>query len=148
LEQDELLDKSGVVLDGIGYIHGHTIPSAGLKDQLIVTGHHHPMIAIRDEVGCALRSPAYLLATLSPDILFKARNTGGKRGRAAGNRGVLRALLMPAFNECSGYDVSRIIRHPFSPISRAIVRESAEVLLTDGTYIGPAALLEEPDGAA
>ena len=47
-----------------------------------------------------------------------------------------RVLIMPAFNECVGYDLRQTMLRPFSPISRAIEKETAEVMLLDGTYAG------------
>jgi hypothetical protein len=44
---------------------------------------------------------------------------------------------MPAFNEIAGYDILHIIREPFSPLSRNMVLDTTEIILADGTYIGP-----------
>ncbi|HJJ76919.1 MAG TPA: metallophosphoesterase, partial [Methanocorpusculum sp.] len=63
LMQDELLPASGAVIDGTGYFHGHMIPDESLFGHLIVCGHHHPVVNLYDDVGCALRgTPGYLLA--------------------------------------------------------------------------------------
>jgi hypothetical protein len=43
---------------------------------------------------------------------------------------------MPSFNEIAGYDIFRIIDNPFSPLSRYMKKEEAEIILADGTYIG------------
>jgi metallophosphoesterase superfamily enzyme len=155
LEKEELFRKDGVLFDGVGYMHGHTIPSEKLAGHLICVGHHHPLAAVRDEVGCALRSPAYLLADLDPASLFGRKKTitdaqeaeKPVREKNAG-RNVTRALFMPAFNECAGFDILRIVRHPFSPLSRALIAKSAEVFLPDGTFLGPVSSLEVPDFAA
>lgn len=150
LKPGELLNKSGMIIDGTGYLHGHTALAPGLRGHLVIAGHHHPLVAINDEVGCALRSPAYLLAGLNTRLLFDREDPGpdGQETGAPVAAGATRVLLVPAFNECAGFDVMRIIRHPFSPISRAILPESAEVFLTDGTYIGPVSSLEGGDSAA
>src|SRR5512139_829647 len=58
----EICAKEGAVIDGIGYLHGHTYPSPALAGHLMIVGHHHPLLSLRDSVGCALRSPAYLRA--------------------------------------------------------------------------------------
>jgi hypothetical protein len=47
-----------------------------------------------------------------------------------------RVLFMPSFNEIAGYDIFRIIDNPFSPLSRYMKKEEAEIILADGTYIG------------
>ena len=68
LEEGELLEKEGAVIDGVGYIHGHTYPSGDLLGRLIVCGHAHPVVCLYDEVGCSLRSqPAYLLCSLDAE---------------------------------------------------------------------------------
>jgi uncharacterized protein len=48
-----------------------------------------------------------------------------------------RVLFMPAFNEIAGYDILQIIRNPTSPLSRNILEEDTEIILADGTLIGP-----------
>lgn len=145
LQEGELLPAGGAVIDGTGYIHGHTIPANDLFGHLILAGHHHPLVAIRDEVGCALRAPAYLLARLDTAKLSGRgkKRTKGDAQEISEDDGT-RVLFMPSFNEYAGFDVIRILNHPFSPISRALRRETAEVFLTDGTCLGSARMLEEP----
>jgi metallophosphoesterase superfamily enzyme len=133
LKPGELLPKDGTIIDGTGYLHGHTSPSPALREHLIIAGHHHPYVSLRDEVGCSLRSSAYLLAGISGGCLWPGSTEGA------------RALFVPAFNEFSGYDIRRIVDDPFSPLSRCIAPGSAEVILPDGTYLGPLDLLEPGD---
>ena len=135
LHDGELLPKAGAIIDGVAYLHGHTIPSPGLLGHLIIAGHHHPMVSLHDEVGCSLRAPAYLAAELDPAKLRRAEKKGTRRKT--------RVLFMPAFNEVAGFDILRIIRHPFSPLSRSIRIDTAEVFLTEGTYVGPVSALED-----
>ena len=52
---------------------------------------------------------------------------------------------MPAFNELAGYDILKITRDPFSPISRCMKQDDAEIILADGTYIGPLSMLLDDD---
>ena len=66
---DELAEKTGVVVDGVGYLHGHTLPAPCLAGQLVLVGHHHPLAAVQDEVGCALRAPAYLMGEVDDACL-------------------------------------------------------------------------------
>jgi putative SbcD/Mre11-related phosphoesterase len=132
-EPREILPKEGAIVDGTGYVHGHMYPGQSLAGRLIIAGHHHPLICLRDEVGCAMRSPVYLFSPVDEQCL----------GFPPGDRESARVLFMPAFNELSGYDLMRTIRDPFSPLSRCIRWDSAEVFLPDGTFIGPVSSLEE-----
>jgi metallophosphoesterase superfamily enzyme len=207
LNEGELLPKEGAMIDGTGYLHGHTYPDPSLEGHLIICGHHHPLVCLRDEVGCSLRAPAYLFARVgeecftrgkSPDVESsgcdmvscnhpvcikpgensKKRIPGRKkktsRSGSTGNnipmgmntdpahhegmawpeppdgtlpgehmRSGTRVLFMPAFNELSGFDVLKIAGSPTSPLSRWMIRESCEIYLADGTYIGPLSSVEE-----
>ena len=42
LNSSEIQQKDGAVIDGVGYLHGHTYPSPLLTGHLMVIGHHHP----------------------------------------------------------------------------------------------------------
>jgi putative SbcD/Mre11-related phosphoesterase len=127
LEEGEMLPMRGALIDGVGYLHGHTYPDPSLLGHLLVIGHHHPMVAIRDEVGCALRDRAYLLTTVDEDCL-------GLEGREGA--GPTRVLVMPAFNEFTGFDLTRMQESKLGPLSRCMDFGNAEVFLTDGTYLG------------
>ena len=129
LEPAEIFAKDGAVLDDVGYLHGHMVPSPDLAGHLVIIGHHHPLLSLNDEVGCALQSPAYLRAGVDAMALGMDRN--------GGNEIPTRVLFMPSFNEIAGYDIFQIVKNPTSPISRNIRREEAEIILADGTYIGP-----------
>jgi metallophosphoesterase superfamily enzyme len=135
-DRDEILPREGAIIDDAGYVHGHMYPSSGLSGRLIISGHHHPMINLRDEVGCSLRSPAYLHAPLDPTCIGFAPPEG--EGAAES-----RVLFMPAFNELSGYDITKIVQEPFSPLSRCMRTSEADVYLPDGTYLGPLSVLEK-----
>jgi putative SbcD/Mre11-related phosphoesterase len=138
LADDELLPKDGAVIDGTGYLHGHTAPADALAGRLLVVGHHHPVVHLHDEVGCALRAhPAYLLAEIDPACF-----------REAPAAGPTRALFVPAFFELAGgLDVAQIKTSRMSPLSRCIREEGAEVFLKDGTYIDSLEGLKGQPGA-
>ena len=139
LRDGESRPKDGAVLDGVGYLHGHMIPSPELAGHLVVIGHHHPLLSLRDEVGCALQSPAYLRAGI---------DTGNSGKEQSGKSAIpSRVLFMPSFNEIAGYDILQIIKKPFSPLSRLMKKEDTEIILADGTYIGPlrALITDETD---
>ncbi len=135
----ELRSRDGAIIDGTGYLHGHMYPAPHLYGNLIVIGHHHPLLSLRDEVGCALQAPAYLRAGLDT----------GARGMQDSPplSGSTRVLFMPAFNELAGYDIFQIVKNPFSPLSRCMKKEDAEIILADGTYIGPMSTLDQDEDA-
>ncbi|MGB8219305.1 MAG: metallophosphoesterase [Methanoregula sp.] len=138
LEQGELQPKEGAVIDNIAYLHGHTYPAPDLGGHLIITGHHHPQVSLHDEVGCSLQAPAYLRAAVDEKALgLKIPDRTGPV--------IVRALFVPAFNEIAGYDIIKIARDPFSPLSRCMKQDNAEIILADGTYIGPLAMLLDDD---
>lgn len=128
LRGGEIRPKEGALVDGVGYLHGHTCPAPDLGGHLLVVGHHHPLISLRDEVGCAHQGPAYLRADLDTARLGLNCGPGAQ---------ITRALFVPAFNEVAGYDLTRIVNDPFSPVSRCMKKDSCEIILADGTYIGP-----------
>lgn len=134
--EDEILPKSGVLIDGVGYMHGHTYPDPCLQGHLIISGHHHPLVTIRDQVGCALRAPGYLLAPLDDRCLQFP-------GSRAENERTTRVLFIPALNELAGYNILQTAKEPFSPLSRCMNAAESEVFLADGTFIGGLASLED-----
>ncbi len=96
LHKTELQPKEGAILDGVGYLHGHMYPSPCLAGHLMIIGHHHPLLLLKDEVGCALQTPAYLRAGLDTEEL---------RMDALAENTPTRVLFMPSFNEIAGYDI-------------------------------------------
>ena len=137
LEPGELLPPGGAVIDGVGYLHGHTRPDPGLFGRLVVLGHHHPVVSLVDAVGCAARArPAYLYSGLEEGC--EAETPPGSRTRL---------LFVPAFNEfAGGIDVGRLPESGLGPLSRCIDKKTAEVFLADGTYVGSPATLYPADG--
>lgn len=139
LKDGELWQKEGGVIDGTGYFHGHTYPAPSLAGHLLVVGHHHPLVSIRDEVGCALQAPAFIRAVADAARLgFSLADEGDVQ---------VPVMFVPSFNEIAGYDIARIVRDPFSPISRCMDKETAEIILADGTFLGPlrAVMADEGD---
>lgn len=129
LEPEEILPKNGVVIDGTGYLHGHTYPDPALLGGLILVGHHHPVAYLYDQVGCSLRAgPAYLLN--ETDNRQLSLDGSAPEGRT-------RVLFVPAFFELAGgMDVSCLSKSGPGPFSRAVDPDTAEVFLADGTYLG------------
>ncbi|MCK9307201.1 MAG: metallophosphoesterase [Methanoculleus sp.] len=126
LDPGELLPSGGALIDGVGYLHGHTHPAPELPGHLIVIGHHHPVVSLVDTVGCAARArPAYLYSGMDGPCQDRTR-----------------LLFVPAFNEfAGGIDIGRLRESGLGPLSRCIDMKFAEVFLADGTYVGSPATL-------
>jgi uncharacterized protein len=139
VRDSEIRPRDGAIIDGAGYLHGHMYPAPHLYGNLIVIGHHHPLLSLRDEVGCALQAPAYIRAGLDTG----ARGMQDSPALASSTR----VLFVPAFNELAGYDIFQIVNNPFSPLSRCMKKEDAEIILADGTYIGPLSSLDQDEDA-
>jgi len=137
LLKEELLPVNGAVIDGCGYMHGHTIPAPELAGKLILCGHHHPVVNIYDEVGCSLcGTPGYLFAEIDGATVDLPETTTATR-----------VLLIPAFYEfAGGLDVRLIPGNKISPIAKAINTDTAEVFLKDGTYVDTWAHLAHDHG--
>ncbi|MBI4362983.1 MAG: metallophosphoesterase [Euryarchaeota archaeon] len=124
---------SGALIDGVGYLHGHTWPAPGLlKAPALILGHDHLVVEFRDEVGGRQREPVWIRAHLRPSRL-------PKRLRAVCRRRIP-VYLMPAFNPLlAGVPVNRLgPRGVIGPLfkSEAIDLPRGEVYLLDGTYLG------------
>ncbi|WAI02616.1 metallophosphoesterase [Methanogenium organophilum] len=128
LNPGELLPKRGALIDGTWYVHGHMHLPPESAGNLIVCGHHHPVVSLYDEVGCALRAqPAYLFAEVNEGCAGFVSNENSRNTRI---------LFMPAFFEyAGGIDVRKIHVSRLSPVSRCFDVDCAEVFLSDGTYI-------------
>lgn len=125
LKPEEMRKKEGSIIDQVGILHGHTIPDEELQGKLIFCGHHHPTVTLRDQVGVALRSPCFILGEVDSHIFPEEMDNE-----------TTRLLMIPSCNEMTGYGIEKTFHSPFSPLSRSLIIETAEVLLPDGTYAG------------
>ena len=129
LRPAEICAKEGAVIDGVGYLHGHMYPSPALAGHLMIVGHHHPLLSLRDEVGCALQSPAYLRAGVNTGALGMAEPRKRMHPRGSSS--------CPAFNEIAGYDILQIIKNPDIPALPPYHSDDTEIILADGTLYRP-----------
>jgi len=125
--------SKGTAMDGVGYFHGHTWPSADvLSAEHVLVAHNHPTVRFVDSLGRVSIEPAWILTTLDTDALMKRyRNVTIKTKDV---------MVMPAFNGlCGGTSFNtstpeELLGPTFT--SGAIELEGAEVRLLDGTHIG------------
>ncbi|MCQ1536090.1 metallophosphoesterase [Methanosarcina sp. KYL-1] len=129
----------GVVLDGVGYFHGHTWPAPELlAASHVVTAHNHPTVRFTDKFGYSITEPAWIRSRFNPEALrehFKSLDFGSKEAWADPE-----VFIMPAFNElCGGVPFNEstcedLLGPAFS--SGSIELENAEMYLLDGTRLG------------
>ncbi|HOJ96754.1 MAG TPA: metallophosphoesterase [Methanospirillum sp.] len=125
LKPDEIRKKEGSLIGSLGILHGHTHPDMDLMGHLLLCGHHHPVVSLPDQVGVALKTPCYVLGELDSHMFSDTYDGSSTR-----------VLMVPSCNELTGYGIEKTFRSPFSPLSRSLIIETAEILLPDGTYAG------------
>ncbi len=125
----------------IGLMHGHAWPDPKLlKTDTIVTGHNHPAIEFRDELGARMTEPVWMRYKIDS---LKLPN---KLQREIDGEGP-EFLVCPAFSELiSGATLNQ--RPPEEipgPIfkSGAAKTNEAEIYLLDGTFLGTLGTLKK-----
>ncbi len=111
----EVVDEYIDAKVGVGYFHGHKIPSEELlKQKLIVCAHTHPSVLLRD-IKADIRQ-AWVETTV------KGSNTN--------------VIVVPAFDDSArGFAVNNT--EPLGPfLKRMVDLEGAEIYLLDGSYLG------------
>jgi len=93
-EGAELHSSSGLVLDGVGYFHGHTWPHPELFEaERLVAAHLHPSIRLADPLGTSTSEQVWARVPLSPSALSEHYGTLPPAPEM---------LIVPAFNPLSG----------------------------------------------
>ncbi len=118
--------SSGVVLGGIGLIHGHRWPSEEvMRCGQVVVAHTHPTIMLTDRLGYRTFEPCWLRAFCDQEKLHE-------RYPASQNPLV---FVLPAFNPlCGGIAVNR--DRLLGPFHSLLDIPNALVYLLDGTSLG------------
>jgi putative SbcD/Mre11-related phosphoesterase len=112
-----LHQSGGARLGDIGMCHGHRRPSPQvLAARTVVISHSHPVVALRDEIGIALREPCWL------------------RWKGKGRD----LVVLPPFNPfMGGHPVNSGSRRPSIVFEQLHADfERCEVYLLDGTHLG------------
>lgn len=121
--------SSGFVLDGIGYFHGHTWPDRELLDsELLVAGHIHPTIRLKDPVGHSRAMRVWARAPLSSSAVEKQY----------GINKTPEMMIMPSFNDlCGGLPLNEIsAEDERGPILTMANMDKSRIYLLDGTDLG------------
>ncbi len=122
---------SGLVLDGVGYFHGHTWPDPEIFEaEILVASHLHPAVRLADRLGSGPPQRAWVRAPLSPQALRE------EYGRELGCR-CPEMTIVPAYNPlCGGYPLDSARREDRGPLPKMARLERSRVYLLDGTDLG------------
>ena len=137
-------DARGVVMEGVGFFHGHTYPSPEVASaEVMVLGHQHPSLAFRDDLGTRMVEPCWVRAPPHPAPFLKRYGFP-----PAGE-----VIVMPAFSEYgqgSPVNEGEEFLGPFLKGGFADM-DNAEIYLLDGVHLGKLsdlrALAGRPPGA-
>jgi putative SbcD/Mre11-related phosphoesterase len=124
-----VVPSSGYILDDVGYFHGHTWPDPELfYSDLMVAGHIHPAIRLRDPLGHFITRPAWVRAPLSAAALEAQY---GQKLPAP------KMVIVPAFNDlCGGLPLNESKEDERGPILTMADLDRARIYLLDGTDLG------------
>jgi putative SbcD/Mre11-related phosphoesterase len=121
--------SSGMVLDNIGYFHGHTWPAKELlESRALIAGHIHPAVRLTDPLGYTITKPVWIRSNIVSDVIVK------QYGRKFPD---LEIVLVPAFNYlCGGLALNVSSEEERGPILAMSNLEQARTYLLDGTDLG------------
>jgi hypothetical protein len=125
-------DSRGICIGGIGVAHGHAWPSGEvMQREVLVMGHVHPVVRLRDDLGFSTSKPCWLRAPLLRDAALERYPDGNPE---------LEVIVVPAFNPlCGGMAVNT--EGILGPMRSIVDVDAAEIYLLDGTYLGSVASL-------
>lgn len=124
----EVRPATGFALDGVGFIHGHTWPSADVMAmETLIMAHNHPAIALEDSLGNVSKEPCW--------VRFRIEERTSKRYLELPKE----VIMVPAFNRCLGgspvnIEGGKLLGPMFSENMMDI--STAGVYLPDGIYLG------------
>jgi len=154
-ENIELLPTTGIVIGRTGFFHGHRWPTPNvLGCKMIVMGHVHPVVSLRDPAGFRITRQVWIKVSCSRERLAKALEQKYKLHTVRRVKSEpLQLFIMPSFNDFLGgrplnermLDAAGQPRGSVGPIlrSEAVDMETAEVYLLDGNYLGTLKQLRE-----
>lgn len=140
---------TSLIIDGIGFFHGHSWPHTSiLKCNSLVMGHVHPVVTYRDPAGFRITQQVWIKAkcntTQLKKILQKKRrnkkNIEKKIVNSKNNLKTTYLYIMPSFNDfLGGKPINEMKKEQIrGPMLRteAVDIGNAEIYLLDGTLLG------------
>ena len=119
---------SGIVIDDVGFVHGHTWPSRSvMNSDVLVTAHNHPTVMFRDGIGRTITEPCW--------VRGRFIGTSDRYERLPGT-----FIIIPAFNRMlGGSPVNLEGQELLGPLmnSDIIDLDNARVHSLDGIDLGP-----------
>ncbi len=120
---------TGMCLDDLGLVHGHTWPSPRVMSQkTLIMGHEHPTILFKDGIGSTVSEPCWLRGYFHSDIR-------GSRYPALPDS----FIVVPAFNRLlGGSPINTIGGQLLGPVlnSNLVDLDNAHIYLLDGLDLG------------
>ena len=118
---------SGMAIGKIGFVHGHTWPSADImRSDMLIIAHNHPTVMFRDGVGKRTTEQCWFRAP------FTDAGSGYKERPAE-------MIMIPSFNRLLGGSPVNVKDEGFlGPLmnSGMIDIDEAKIFLLDSTYLG------------
>ncbi|MFB6362246.1 MAG: metallophosphoesterase [Halobacteriales archaeon] len=123
-------DSAGVALGDVGFVHGHTWPSAEvLEADVVCVGHEHPAVRIEDQVGGGRVERVWLRGELAPAAFDREGIDTGKINSEL--------IVFPAFNPLVGSTWVNVAGQSFLAPFLPSGLTDGEAYLLDGTRLGP-----------
>lgn len=122
---------SGIIIDGVGYFHGHTWPDRELlKAKLLIAGHIHPAVRLKDSIRSLPSRKVWVRSSISLAALEQ------QYGRFE-YMSAQEMVIMPAFNDlCGGLPLNEPIEDERGPIIAMANLKDAGIFLLDGLNLG------------
>jgi len=122
-----LHESDGVIINNIGFIHGHRWPKSSLLNcDFLIFGHTHPTIMLTDRLGFKNYEPCWIKTYPLEEGIIKKYNSYNEK---------IQFIILPAFNPlCGGMAVNK--EGMVGPISNILNLNEADVFLLDGSQIG------------
>lgn len=126
-------DSRGICRGDVGIAHGHAWPSHEVMQcEMVVMGHVHPVVRLRDDLGFSTSKACWLRAPLLPNKALE---------RYPAVNPDLEVVVMPAFNPlCGGMAVNT--EGILGPLHNILDVGAGQVYLLDGTNLGTVASLQ------